>query len=143
MELSQVLKNQAGNKIMDPISNMIISIKNAGNAGLNSVMIPYSKLKLSIATLLKEEGFINDVSKKGKEGKKFIDISIIYKGKKPHITNVTRVSKPSRRIYIGTKDIKPVRQGYGALILSTPKGILTDKKAKEEHVGGEALFKIW
>jgi len=128
---------------MDPISNMLIGIKNAGNAGLSSTMIPYSKLKLDIANLLKEEGFISSASKKGKKGKNFIDISIVYKGKNPRITNVTRVSKPSRRIYVGVKDMKPVRQGYGTLILSTSKGIMTDKKAKEEHVGGEALFKIW
>ncbi len=128
---------------MDPISNMLISIKNAGNAGLVSTMIPYSKLKLEIANTLKEEGFVSSVSKKGKKGKKFIDINIVYTGKIPKITNVSRISKPSRRIYMGVKDIKPVRQGYGTLVLSTPKGILTDKKAKDEHVGGEALFKIW
>jgi small subunit ribosomal protein S8 len=128
---------------MDPISNMLISIKNAGNAGLSSAMVPYSKLKLEIANTLKEEGYVGNVSKRGKKGKKFIGLDIVYRGKNPRITNVARVSKPSRRIYIGVKDIKPVRQGYGALILSTPKGILTDKKAKEEHVGGEALFKIW
>jgi len=128
---------------MDPISNMLISIKNAGNAGLGSTMIPYSKLKFDIANILKEEGFVGDVSKKGKKGKNFIYISIVHKEKKPRITNIARVSKPSRRIYIGVKDMRPVRQGYGTLILSTSKGIMTDKKAKEEHVGGEALFKIY
>lgn len=128
---------------MDPISDMLIRIKNAYSAGHESVLIPYSNVKFNIANLLQEEGFVGAVSKKGKKTKKTIGIDIKYEGKIPRISGVSRVSKPSRRIYISVKNIRPVLQGRGALILSTPKGIMTDKSAKKEHVGGEAMFKIW
>jgi len=128
---------------MDPISNMLIQIKNAGMAGLPSVLVPYSNLKFEIADLLKKEGYVTSVEKKGKKVKKYIEIEVSYTGKSPKINEVKRMSKPSRRIYMGVKDIKPVRNGYGISVLSTPKGIMTDKVAKKEHVGGELLFKIW
>ncbi len=128
---------------MDPISNMLIQIKNAGMAGMSSVLVPYSNLKFEIANLLKKEGFVGAVEKKGKKVKKYIEIEILYKGKKAKINNVKRISKPSKRVYAGVKDIKPVQNGYGIAVLSTPKGIVTDKMAKKEHVGGELLFTIF
>jgi len=128
---------------MDPLSDMLIKIKNAGNAGKNSVTIPCSKLKLAIVNLLLREGYVASVNKRGRKEKKIIDIDILYENKKPKIKGLSRVSKVSRRIYLGTKDIRPVRQKHGDLILSTPLGILTGKDAKRKKVGGEALFKIW
>ncbi len=129
--------------VTDPIADLLVRIKNAGNTGLPSTIIPYSQLKFEIASLLQKEGYIGSVSKKGKKAKKVIEVSIAYTNKKPRIADAARVSKPSRRVYMGVHDIKPVRHGYGLLVLSTPKGIMTDKEARKEHVGGEALFKIW
>lgn len=128
---------------MDPISNMLIQIKNAGMAKLPTVTIPYSSAKLAIAHVLQKEGYVSSVSQKGKKAKQYIEIELTYTDNKPRIKDVKRVSKPSRRIYKRVKDIKSVRQGYGTLVLSTPKGVMTDTEARKEHVGGEALFTVW
>ncbi|HYC34455.1 MAG TPA: 30S ribosomal protein S8, partial [Candidatus Paceibacterota bacterium] len=84
-----------------------------------------------------------DFSKKGKKVVKTLEVELMYEEGKPRITDVERVSKFSRRVYQGAKDLKPVRNGYGIMVLTTPKGILSDKTARKEKVGGEALFKIW
>ena len=129
---------------MDSISNMIIKIKNASLRGLLTVSFPLSKMTLSIAKLLEKEGYLKDVIVKGKKIQKTIEASLIYDEKKqPKVTDVKRVSKLSKRMYAGVSDIRPVRSGYGILVLTTPKGILTDKHARAEKVGGEVLFKIW
>jgi len=129
--------------IMDPIANMLIQIKNAGMAGKPSVLVPYSEIKYAIAQKLIGEGYIVSTDLKEKKGKRYIEITLKYTGRTARIANVKRVSKPSRRIYMRVKDIQPVRQGYGILVLSTPKGILTDTEARKEHVGGEALFEVY
>lgn len=128
---------------MDPIADMLIHIKNTAIAGKFSALVPYSKLKLSIANLLVKEGYLKGISKRGKKAKKFIELEIAYTDNKAKIQGVARISKPSKRVYYGTGDLKPVKNGYGLLVLSTPKGILAGKDAKKEQVGGEALFKIW
>lgn len=127
----------------DTIADMIIRIKNAGMAEKPSVLISYSKMKFAITELLKREGYIKDYSKKGKKVTKFIEIGLLYEDGKPKIQGIERISKFSRRIYQKAKKLRPVRQGFGTLVLTTPKGILSDKEAKKENVGGEALFKIW
>lgn len=127
----------------DPIANFIIAIKNAGNAGKESVITPFSELKFSIAKLLEHEGYLEGVTKKGKRVRKFIEANVVYDGREPHVKGVRRISKPGRRVYYGVTDVKPVRYGYGALVLSTPKGIVTGTEAKRVRVGGEALFEIW
>jgi len=128
----------------DPISELIIGIKNAGKAGGISVKLPHSNLKLAIAEVLQKEGFVKKVSKIGKAPKRVIEIEIAYKDKNtPKIKDVVRVSKLSKRIYNGVKDIKTVKGGHGLAILSTSKGIMTDKQAKKEKIGGEILFRIW
>ncbi|TSD02894.1 MAG: small subunit ribosomal protein S8 [Parcubacteria group bacterium Athens0714_16] len=129
--------------VNDPISDFIIKIKNATLVGKEEISIPHSNLKYAIAVALSKAGFVGEVAKKGKKTTKTIDVQLLYKNKKSKISDVQRISKLSRRIYLGVNDIKPVKQGKGSLILSTPKGILTDKEAKKERVGGEALFKIW
>lgn len=130
--------------VTDPVADLINQLKNASAVRKECVSIPYSKLKFAIASKLKEEGYVSSVTKKGKKTRKNIDIEIAYDEKGVRrIGGVTRVSKPSRRMYESAKNIKSVKYGRGALILSTPKGILTDKEAKKENVGGEALFKIW
>ena len=128
----------------DPIADLINQIKNAGAVKKATVSIPFSNFKLSIAEKLKDAGFVKAVEKKGKKVKKTLDITIKYNDDgKAFIQGVKRVSTPGRRIYRGFEDIIPVKYGFGALILSTPKGIKTDKEAKKEKVGGEALFQIW
>jgi small subunit ribosomal protein S8 len=128
---------------MDPISDMIVRIKNATESNKESVVFPYSKLKLAIADTLFKDGFIKSFGKKGKKIAKFIEVVFIYEDGICKIHGIERVSKVSKRIYNKSKDLKRVKGGLGALILSTPKGIMTDKMAKEANVGGEALFKIW
>ena len=128
---------------MDPISDMIVRIKNATEQRKESVVFPYSKLKLAISDVLFKDGYIKSFGKKGKKIAKFIEAVLIYEDGIPKIHGIDRVSKTSKRIYQKNKDIQKVKGGMGALILSTPKGIMTDKMAKEANVGGEALFKIW
>lgn len=128
---------------MDSISNIIIIMKNGSLADKESVLVPYSKMKSAIGECLKKAGFVTDVSKKIKKGAPMLEIELTYIDQKPKITEVERISKQSRRVYFGVKDIHPVRNGRGLLVLSTPKGILSGKDAKREQVGGEALFKVW
>lgn len=128
---------------MDSISNMIIMMKNASLANKEVVSFPYSKMKNAIAECLKKEGYISEFSKKVKKGQPMLEVKLVYVDKKPKITEVERISKQSRRVYFGIKDIHSIRSGFGLLVLSTPKGILSGKEARKEQVGGEALFKIW
>ncbi len=127
---------------MDQISNLIISLKNGSMAGKESVLLPYSNIKFQIANLLKERGFVGEISKKGKKGR-YLEVALKYDGNTPSISNVKRISKSSRRIYMPAKQIYPYRQGVGMTVFSTPKGILSDMEAKKQKVGGEALFSIW
>lgn len=128
---------------MDIISQMMITIKNGGLANKESVFVPYSKLKNAIALCLQKEGFVSEVSKKTKKGLPVLEIGLIYTNKKPKVAEVQRISKPSKRVYFALKDIHQVKNGFGLLVLSTPKGILGGREARKEQVGGEALFKIW
>jgi len=128
---------------MDSISNMLIVMKNGSLAGKESVSFPYSKIKNAIAECLKKEGYVSSVSKKVKKDQPVLEIGLSYTDEKPKITEVERISKQSRRVYFGMRDIHRVRNGSGLLVLSTPKGILSGKDARKEQVGGEALFRIW
>lgn len=128
---------------MDTIADMIVRMKNAGDSKKESVVFPYSKLKLAILDVLFKEGYIESFGKKGKKIAKFIEVVLSYEDGQSKISGVERVSKSSKRVYSKSKDVKKVKNGMGSLILSTPKGIMTDKQAKEAKVGGEALFKIW
>ena len=130
--------------VTDPISNMIISMKNGAMVSKQTVVIPFSKLKQAIAMCLKEQGYIHEVSKKTeKNNVPVLEIALAYNNGVSRITDVKRMSKPSRRTYLGVHDIHGVKNGHGIVVLSTPKGILTDKQARKESVGGEALFMIW
>jgi small subunit ribosomal protein S8 len=128
---------------MDNISNMIIQLKNAGDVGLPEVIIPHSKTKKAIAEVLKKEGFIKDFSEKPDKGKKKLVIELILDKRIPKIKGVSRISKPSRRIYRKSSEIRPIKNGYGALIVSTSAGIMSGYDAKRAGLGGEALFSIW
>ena len=128
---------------MDAISNMIIGLKNAGAAGHDSVSIPYSKLRHSIAEVLKKENFVKDVETKSEKGHKVLSIGLFMENRVPKIKGVKRLSKPSKRIYQKSTDLRSVKSGYGALILSTSRGIMSGRAAKKAKLGGEALFSIW
>lgn len=128
---------------MDSIANMLIVMKNGGRAGKESVSLPYSKMKHAIALCLKKEGYVLNISKKSKNDQPVLEIDLSYIDKNPKIAEVERISKQSRRVYFGVKDIHRVRNGSGLLVLSTPKGILSGRDARKEQVGGEALFRVW
>lgn len=129
---------------MDPIANMLTSIRNAQAAGKETASVPYSKIKMEISKILVREKFLKEAEHKGKKINKTIDIVLIYDtAGKPKITGIKKISKPSCRIYVPTGKIKSIRQGYGMQILSTPKGLLTNNEARKEKVGGEVLCEIW
>jgi len=128
---------------MDTIANLIIKIKNANAAGHESVRLPHSNLRQSICEVLKKEGFISNFEKKSEKSKPVLSISLISENRHPKINGVKRLSKPSKRIYAKASEIRPVRNGYGALILSTSAGIMTGREAKKQKLGGETLFQIW
>ncbi|MBW2603263.1 MAG: 30S ribosomal protein S8 [Deltaproteobacteria bacterium] len=128
----------------DPIADMLTRIRNAGKAKFNSVDIPGAILKIELARVLKDAGFIRNYKfiKDKKQG--ILRIYLKYDEKETHaIYGIERVSKPSRRVYAKGKDIKPVLNGMGISILSTSTGIMTDKKARAKNVGGEILCNIW
>lgn len=129
---------------MDVLSNMLISIKNGQAVQKETVAFPHSELKLEIAKVLMKEKYIKDIQKKVKKGKKMIEVTLDYKSNgQPKIKGIEKVSKQSRRIYVPAKKITPVAQGHGIMIISTPKGILTDKEARTQNVGGEVICKVW
>lgn len=128
----------------DPISDMLIQIKNATMVKKPAVSIPFSNVKMEIAKVLQREGYLKSAVKKGKKIKKVLTCDLVYgENNESKIHDVARISKLSCRVYIGVKDLRPVRQDSGLMVLSTPKGIMTNKEAKEANVGGEVLFKIW
>lgn len=129
---------------MDKIANMLTTIRNGGAQNKEFVFVPFSIYKLAIATKLFDVGYIDSYTrKKRKKGGDLLQIGIRYVNGQPRISDASRVSKLSRRLYMGAKDLRPVKQGKGMLVLSTPKGILTDSEAREHNVGGEVLFTIW
>lgn len=127
----------------DPVGDFIVQIKNASLVGKVSVVVPYSKLKHEIARVLEEAGYLTSVTKKGRKLRKHLEVGIAYENGTPKMRNTKRISKPSRRVYVAAKDIKPVKRGFGHVVLSTPKGILVGKEARAKSVGGEILFEIW
>ncbi|MCP6719600.1 MAG: 30S ribosomal protein S8 [Patescibacteria group bacterium] len=128
---------------MDPIADMLTSIRNAQSVSKETVKVPFSKLKFEIAKILEKEGFINKAERKGKKIKKFIEIDLKYEDKTAVISGLRKVSKPGQRIYISSKEIRPVRSGYGISIISTSKGLMTNKKARRQNMGGEVICEIW
>ena len=128
----------------DPIADMLTRVRNAGKAKFNSVDIPGSKMKFELAKLLKEEGYIRNYKfiKDNKQG--VLRVYLKYNEKQEHsILRLDRVSKPSKRVYVKGRDIKPVYNGLGVAVLSTSKGIMTDKHARENNIGGEIICNVW
>ena len=138
-------KNHLGKftTMTDPITDMFNQIKNAQAVEKETVELPFSKIKAEICSILKRGSWITDFTKKGKGIQKEIKITLKYEDKIPKISGFKRVSKPGRRIYKGWKEIKEVRQGYGMAIISTSKGLMADKEARSQKLGGEMLCEVW
>jgi len=128
----------------DPIADMLIRIKNALMVRHKKVQIPASKMKLEIARILKEEGYIEDFVYIDNKPQGIIEITLKYdENKRPVIRGVKRVSKPGRRIYKGYKELPKVLDGLGIAIISTSQGIMTDFEARRRKIGGEVICEIW
>ncbi len=128
----------------DPIGDFIIRIKNAGSVRKDSFSVPFSKIKLAIAEVLSAKGYIGTVTKKSKGNARYLNIELLYtEDGSPRVSGVKRISKPSRRVYEASKNIKRFRRGFGLSIFSTPKGIMVDVDARKSNLGGEFLFNIW
>ena len=129
--------------VTDPIADLITRLRNAARVGLPMAVVEYSNFKMAVVQVLLEHGFITTATKKGKKVKKVIEMALAYTGRRPKLTGAIRVSKPSRRVYQGARDLRPVRQGYGELVISTSQGVMTGTAARRAKIGGEVLFKIW
>jgi small subunit ribosomal protein S8 len=129
----------------DPIADYLTRVRNANTAMKKSVDIPASNIKLSLSQILKDEGFIKDfeVIKEEETVKKNIRVYLKYDQKTRVISGLKRISKPSLRVYVGKEDIPKVLGGLGVAVLSTSQGIMTDKKARREGMGGEVLCYVW
>ena len=123
----------------DPVADMLTRIRNAQACGKISVAMPSSKLKGAIAQVLKDEGYIEGFVVKPNEGKPEIEIALRYYAGQPVIERIERVSRPGLRVYRGAQDIPKVMNGLGVAIVSTPKGVMTDRKARATGIGGEVL----
>jgi small subunit ribosomal protein S8 len=127
----------------DPISDMLTRIRNAGCALIPVVEIPHSKVKESIAHILKREGYVADVAVDGAVPKKRIKLKLKYEGKRAVIEGLRRVSKPGLRRYVGSTEIPRVRGGLGVSIVSTSHGVMSGNEARKQNLGGELLCYIW
>ncbi|HIX81786.1 MULTISPECIES: 30S ribosomal protein S8 [unclassified Thomasclavelia] len=127
----------------DPIADMLTRIRNANRQHHDNVMVPASKLKVGIAEILKNEGFINGYTVEGEAPIQNINISLKYRGNDRVITDLKRISKPGLRVYAKVDEIPKVLNGLGIVILSTSQGLMTDKEARAKKVGGEVLAYIW
>mgnify|MGYP001600630946 CR=1 FL=1 len=127
----------------DPISDMLNQIKNAKAVQKTDVTLTFSKLKNEVADILSKEGFLGEVKKVAKGKNKTLKIILKYDNGVPAIENFKRVSKPGQRIYVKNTEIKKVRGGFGVAIISTPKGLMTNKDAKKAKLGGEVLLEVW
>ena len=152
---------------MDPVSDMLTSIRNALAVDKTMVNVPFSNFKYEIAKILEKEGFIDKIEKKGRKSKRSIEINLRYipvdsyksnkvsaseeagsaeessAGKIPAISGLKKISKPGQRIYSDWKKIKKVKGGYGMAIISTPRGLMTNKEARKNKLGGEIICEIW
>ena len=123
----------------DPVADMLTRIRNAQMAEKTSVIMPSSKIKVAIAAVLRDEGYIDDFAVRQNDGKPQLDVSLKYYAGRPVIERIERISKPGLRVYKGCGDLPTVMYGLGVAIVSTPKGVMTDRKARASNVGGEVL----
>ncbi len=123
----------------DPVADMLTRIRNAQSIGKTTVRMPSSKLKLAIAQVLKDEGYVDGFARRDEQGKAELEISLKYYAGQPVIEKIERVSRPGLRIYKGRDDLPKVMNGLGVAIVSTSQGVMTDRKARAAGVGGEVL----
>lgn len=129
--------------VSDPIGDMLAQIKNAALARKAEIMLPYSRMKKDVATILMTAGYVARVEKIGEEPKSQLRIVLSYDNGAPVLTGVSRKSKPGMRVYVGKDKIPTVLGGMGIAILSTPQGVITGKEAKKRGLGGELLCEVW
>ena len=122
---------------------MLTAIRNAQLVLKEQVSVPFSNLKYEIAKILEKEGFVEGVEKKGKKVKKFIEIALKYNENNPAISAVRRISRSSQKIYAPAKKVRRVREGYGIAIISTSRGLMTNKEARKQKLGGEVICEVW
>jgi small subunit ribosomal protein S8 len=128
--------------MIDPISDMLTRIRNGGRALLPVVELPHSRIKESIAQILRKEGYLADVTVEG-NAPKTIKLKLKYQGKRTVIEGLRRISSPGLRRYVGAADIPRVRGGLGVAVLSTPEGVMTGTQARKKNLGGEVLCYVW
>jgi small subunit ribosomal protein S8 len=129
--------------LSDPISDLLCRLRNAARAQLSEVSVPYSRLKESVADVLKREGYLADVAVEGNTSRKQIRLKLRFTGRKSVIEGLRRLSSPGRRIYAKSTEIPRVRGGLGVVVLSTSAGIVTDREARRRNLGGELLCSVW
>lgn len=130
--------------LSDPLGDMLTRIRNGQNARLSTIESPFSKLHENVLEVLKREGYIRDYSTRElRPGVRHLNIELKYFEGQPVIKEITRVSKPGRRVYSKIKDLPRVYNGLGISILSTPKGVMSDHEARAEHIGGEILCRVF
>jgi small subunit ribosomal protein S8 len=134
---------------MDPIADMLVQIKNAALAGREEVVFPYSKFKHEVIKVLASKGYLENITKKTRRNRPYLSCYISYlpavPGARPQarLSQIKKVSKPSRRIYKKVSELQPVRQGYGLVVVSTSKGLMAEEEARKQKLGGEVIFQIW
>lgn len=128
--------------LSDPISDLLCRLRNAARAQHTEVVLPHSRLKQSIAEVLKQEGYLTDVAVEGAT-RKTIRLKLRFSGRKSVIEGLRRLSSPGRRVYAGSDQIPKVRGGLGVVVLSTSAGVLTDREARRRKLGGELLCSVW
>ncbi len=123
--------------------DLLTKLKNAQKAKKATIKMAYSNMDLAVAELLAARGFVTSVTKKGRMPKRIIEVELKYEGGKGGIGGIKLLSVPSRRLYAGYDVLRPVRQGFGLAVISTPKGVMTTTQARKQKVGGQLLFEIW
>jgi len=130
--------------VTDPIADLLIRLKNGCQRRHETISVPASKLKRAILEILKKEGYVESVEDGEQDGHPVLKVQLRYVGEgEPMITGLQRISKPGRRVYVGSKEIDRVRNGIGMSILSTSKGIMTDQESRRNKLGGEVLCSVW
>lgn len=129
--------------VTDSIADFITRIRNAGIANHKTVLIPHSKTKFAMAEILKDQGYIDDCRVIDKEVQSDIEVILRYYKREPAFRELKRISKPGRRVYVSVDQIPRIKNGLGTAIISTSKGVMSDKDAKKFNVGGEVLCSVW
>ncbi len=128
----------------DPIGDLITRIRNGYSVHQRQIKVPYSVVKKNLAAILVKEGYLKKMAVEGKKPqKKELILELKYPQQKPALTQIERVSKPSLRVYLQAKELKPLRGGFGMRILSTSQGLMTGKEAKKKNLGGEVICQVW